>query len=141
MVTELEPPSAQPPIPSRVGTPSEHLTGAGAALHVALRAGADTPLARRFHAWRGQSGRRYVASAYAPGAAPDYAGMVALAVQRTPDGGLRMLGAVAHEPGDAPLATLAAFRDADEVHLHLLAEDTASRAAAASDLGGLRQEA
>ncbi|WP_406855408.1 hypothetical protein ABEG18_23190 [Alsobacter sp. KACC 23698] len=136
MVTELEPPGVQPPISPRAGEPPQERPGPSAARHVALRAGADTPLARRFHAWRGRSGRRYVVSAYEPGSAPDYAGMVALAVRRGPDGGLRVTGAVAHEAGDAPLAALAPFRDADEVHLHLLAEDECARAVAASDLGG-----
>lgn len=127
----MVPACATPSLPVSALAP---LTGERGALHEPLRAGAGTALVRRFHAWRGRSGRRYVVSAYEPGAAPDYAGMVALAVRRLPDGRLTMLGAVACEAWDAPLASVPAFARADEIHLHLLAEDQEGRAAVVRDL-------
>ena len=104
--------------------------------HEPLRAGAGLALVRRFHAWRGRSGRRYEVSAYEASAAPDYAGVVALAVRRTPDGRLTMLGAVARDSEDVSLVANPAFARADEIHLHLLAENEAERAKVVRDLAG-----
>jgi hypothetical protein len=93
----------------------------------------------RFCAWRGRSGRRYVTSIYGFDACPDYEHVVALAVRRAPDGSRTALCGV--DLGAFPLVALhgeamkaAREQGANEVHLHLLAETSAGRAAAIEDL-------
>jgi hypothetical protein len=95
-----------------------------------LSAATGTSLAGRFHVWRGRSGRRYVVSAYAPDAVPDYVEAVLLAVVRTGEGP-RLLACQAREAGGFAGYD---FAGADEVHLHLLAPDAAARAAMVADL-------
>jgi hypothetical protein len=89
-------------------------------------------LARRFHRWKGRSGRRYIVSVYPASSAPDYAEAVVIAVRRTP-AGRHILGVAAVEPGRERPALPA---EADEIHFHLLAEDPGSRRAVAEDLDG-----
>lgn len=98
--------------------------------HEALRIACGPALSQRFHVWRGASGRRYVVSAYAPSAVPDYRDVIALAVGRGRDGCLAILGAAV--TGEDPMAL---FPGAEEIHLHLLAQDPAARAAVLADLG------
>ncbi|WID98288.1 hypothetical protein QO058_08640 [Bosea vestrisii] len=92
---------------------------------------------RRFTAWRGRSGRRYVASVFAiqDGHALSFSDVVLLAV--SPD---RTIVA-ARDSGPFGIdAALTRWRDAvamagaSEIHVHLLAEDGASRRAALCDL-------
>ncbi|CAN7550120.1 hypothetical protein LJR090_004641 [Bosea sp. LjRoot90] len=92
---------------------------------------------RRFTAWRGRSGRRYVASVFAvqDGHALGFSDVVLLAV--SPD---RKIVA-ARDSGPFGIdAALTRWRDAvamagaSEIHVHLLAEDSASRRAALCDL-------
>ncbi|RXT46204.1 hypothetical protein B6S44_25590 [Bosea sp. Tri-44] len=92
---------------------------------------------RRFTAWRGRSGRRYVASVFAvqDGHALGFSDVVLLAV--SPD---RKIVA-ARDSGPFGIdAALTRWRDAvamagaSEIHVHLLAEDSASRRAALLDL-------
>ncbi|SFC50918.1 hypothetical protein SAMN05428997_107193 [Bosea sp. CRIB-10] len=92
---------------------------------------------RRFTAWRGRSGRRYVASVFAiqDGHALGFTGAVLLAV--SPD---RKIVA-ARDSGPFGIdAALTRWRDAvamagaSEIHVHLLAEDSAGRRAALCDL-------
>jgi hypothetical protein len=97
------------------------------------------PEIERFCAWRGRSGRRYVTSIYSFDACPDYEHVVALAVRRGPDGTRTALAGI--DLGVFPMVALdsAAMRaareqGANEVHLHLLAETAAGRAAAIEDL-------
>ncbi len=97
------------------------------------------PAIERFCAWRGRSGRRYVTSIYGFDACPDYEHVVALAVRRAPDGSRTALAGI--DLGAFPMVALdnAAMRaareqGANEVHLHLLAETAAGRAAAIEDL-------
>ncbi|MGC1556556.1 MAG: hypothetical protein WA745_03305, partial [Methylovirgula sp.] len=60
--------------------------------NAALKSLSGSPLAGRFHAWHGASGRRYVCSVFpldpaAPDAGlPQFAGAVVLAVLRAGDG-------------------------------------------------------
>ena len=98
--------------------------------HEALRIACGAALAQRFHVWRGASGRRYVVSAYAPSTVPDYRDVIALAVGRGRDGRLAILGAAI--TGDDPMSL---FPGAEEIHLHLLAQDPAARRAVLADLG------
>ena len=98
--------------------------------HEALRIACGPALAQRFHVWRGTSGRRYVVSAYAPSTMPDYRDVIALAVGRGRNGRLAILGAAV--TGEDPLAL---FPGAEEIHLHLLAQDPAARRAVLADLG------
>jgi hypothetical protein len=91
-------------------------------------------LARRFHFWRGASGHRYACSVYVPDGVPDFDRYVALCIRR--DGEERTVLAVdvALDRGPAMAA--------DEIHLHLAADD-ASLAEALRDLSALarpRQE-
>lgn len=92
---------------------------------------------RRFTAWRGRSGRRYVASVFAiqDGHALGFTDAVLLAV--SPD---RKIVA-ARDSGPFGIdAALTRWRDAvamagaSEIHVHLLAEDSAGRRAALCDL-------
>lgn len=92
---------------------------------------------RRFTAWRGRSGRRYVASVFAiqDGHALGFSDAVLLAV--SPD---RKIVA-ARDSGPFGIdAALTRWRDAvamagaSEIHVHLLAEDAAGRRAALCDL-------
>ncbi|AZO81776.1 hypothetical protein BLM15_27180 [Bosea sp. Tri-49] len=92
---------------------------------------------RRFTAWRGRSGRRYVASVFAvqDGHALGFSDVVLLAV--SPD---RKIVA-ARDSGPFGIdAALTRWRDAvamagaSEIHVHLLAEDATSRRAALLDL-------
>jgi hypothetical protein len=99
---------------------------------------ATAPLAeRRFTAWRGRSGRRYVASVFAiqDGHALGFTDAVLLAV--SPE---RKIVA-ARDSGPFGIdAALTRWRDAvamagaSEIHVHLLAEDSAGRRAALCDL-------
>ena len=101
-----------------------------------LRAAAQVA-ERRFTAWRGRSGRRYVASVFAiqDGHALGFSDAVLLAV--SPD---RKIVA-ARDSGPFGIdAALTRWRDAvamagaSEIHVHLLAEDGAGRRAALCDL-------
>jgi hypothetical protein len=92
---------------------------------------------RRFTAWRGRSGRRYVASVFAVGDdhALGFTDAVLLAVSQD----RRVLAARDSGPFGVEaaltrwrLAVLAA--GAREIHVHLLAEDGSSRRAALLDL-------
>src|SRR5262249_27318056 len=86
-------------------------------------------LARRFHFWLGASGHRYACSVYAPGRVPDFDRVVALYIRR--DGEKRTVLAV-----DVALDDGRTMAEADEIHLHLAADD-AALAAAYRDLAAL----
>jgi hypothetical protein len=92
---------------------------------------------RRFTAWRGRSGRRYVASAFA--VADDHAlgftDAVLLAI--SPDRGIlaaRDSGPFGVEAALTRWRQAVAQAGASEIHVHLLAEDGISRRAALLDL-------
>lgn len=91
-------------------------------------AGAD-----RFWYWRGASGRKYIHSVYAWGACPPLPGAVYVAVKR--HGSLRIVIAVSRF---SPVwdDAFRAFRelDADEVHVHLLARNSAHADTVLADL-------
>ncbi len=100
---------------------------------------ADEPLSPRFCAWRGASGRRYIASVYEAHACPAYCDAALIVVAAAPDG-RRRIDALADtgvfpEPVVARLAqTAAPFPGRLELHLHLLAATAAERRAALDDL-------
>jgi len=104
-----------------------------------LAALADTPLASRFCAWPGISGRRYVFSVYPSSECPAFCDAVLLAVVRDEMGRRRVVSIV--ETGRFPEPVLLrAGRDFRahaaklEFHMHLLAASAADRAAALADL-------
>jgi hypothetical protein len=104
-----------------------------------LAALADEPLSPRFCAWRGASGRRYIASVYPARACPAYcdAALIAVAVQS--DGRRRIVALADTGPFPEPIVarlaqTAAPFSGRLELHLHLLAETAAERRAALDDL-------
>jgi hypothetical protein len=103
-----------------------------------LAALADDALSPRFFAWRGASGRRYIASVYEADLCPAYCDAALIAVAAGPDG--RRILALADtgvfpEPVVARLAqTLAPLAERLEFHLHLLAANPADRRAALDDL-------
>lgn len=108
------------------------------ALETPLRslAGAELP-GRRFTAWRGRSGRRYVASVFA--VADDHALGFRDAVLLAVSGDRRILAARDGGGPDTAEALerwrqAAAAAGAGEIHVHLLAEDAPSRRAALRDL-------
>ncbi|WP_332683228.1 hypothetical protein [Bosea sp. (in: a-proteobacteria)] len=109
-----------------------------------VRAARETPLRgaaqlaeRRFTAWRGRSGRRYVASVFGvqDGHALNFTDAVLLAVSpersivAARDSGPFGIDAALNRWRDA-----AAMAGACEIHVHLLAEDGQSRRAALADL-------
>jgi len=104
-----------------------------------LAALADEPLSPRFCAWRGASGRRYIASVYEARACPAYCDAALIAVVADPEGKRRIVAladtGAFPEPVVARLAqTLASAAGRLEFHLHLLAETAAERRAALDDL-------
>ncbi|MBN9061707.1 MAG: hypothetical protein BGP06_20850 [Rhizobiales bacterium 65-9] len=110
---------------------------AGQAAYSSLQA--KTLDSERFCAWRGLSGQRYVTSIYRFADCPDYENVVALAVRRDGDGRRTILAGL--DLGAFPIValngeTMRAAREqgANEIHLHLLADTPAARAAAIDDL-------
>lgn len=115
-------------------------------LSMPLLAIADTAIAARFQCWRGASGRRYTVSVFpydadAPDRGlPDFDGCVVIPVRRHPaghDGEARSAVGVVRIEGLSDARSLRAAGAAagvGEWHVHLLAEDAASREAAAADL-------
>ena len=91
-------------------------------------------LAERFHAWRGVSGRRYLATVHPASAAPAYEGAVIVLARREPDGTRVALWAGRSPASPQALARLARMKRAGEVHVHLIAEHEDDRAAVAADL-------
>lgn len=104
---------------------------------------------RRFHAWSGRSGRRYVCSVFPaefeqPGAGlPDFTGALVLAVGIAADG-LRSPLAL-HDSGDGEAAGLdrrrmflatAQAQGAGEWHVYLLATEAEHRRLVMADLAG-----
>jgi hypothetical protein len=104
-----------------------------------LAALADETLAPRFCAWRGLSGRRYIASVYQARACPAYCDAALIAVATDPDGRRRIVALADTGPFPEPVVarlaqTLAPIAGRLEFHLHLLAETPAERRAALDDL-------
>jgi hypothetical protein len=91
-------------------------------------------LAARFHAWRGVSGRRYLATVHAADTAPAYAGAVIVLARAEADGTRVALWAGRSPGSAAALARLAQMKRASEVHVHLIAEREEERAAVEADL-------
>lgn len=103
---------------------------------------AGCALARKFYRWRGASGRRYVVTIHDPrsDAWLDVDGALVMLVERELDGERRLVG-VLRDPSPARRAMVRSAAAAPgprgarrEIHLHLLAETEAARAAAADDL-------
>lgn len=97
-------------------------------------------LAARFHAWRGISGRRYLATVHTAAAAPAYPGAVIVLARAEADGTRVALWAGRSPASPAALARLAQMKRAAEVHIHLIAESEADRAAAEADLSTVAPE-
>jgi hypothetical protein len=102
-----------------------------------LRAlGRDLPgIGSRFRRWRGACGRDYLVSVYELRQCPDYVDAVLIAVDR--DGQCLAIGEVGADRRQlfAFLATARAA-GATHVHVHLLADGPAGRAAVIDDLEG-----
>jgi len=104
-----------------------------------LAALADETLSPRFCAWRGASGRRYIASVYDARACPAYCDAAVIAVAADADGRRRIVAladtGAFPEPVVARLAQTPAPNGGQlELHLHLLAATAAERRAALDDL-------
>lgn len=104
-----------------------------------LAALVDTPLASRFCAWRGRSGRRYIFSVYPWPACPAFCHALLLAVIRDDVGRRRALSIV--DTGEFPepvllraKRNLCSFGATLEFHMHLLASSAPERAATLADL-------
>jgi hypothetical protein len=117
--------------------------------NAALKCLAGSPLATRFHAWRGASGRRYVCSVFpldpaAPDAGlPQFAGVV-IAVARAADGWRRLVSMSRCEPDADPGArdsfvVEARAAGACEWHVHLLASEASQQRLALADLTAAAQ--
>jgi hypothetical protein len=102
-----------------------------------LAALADEPLSPRFCAWRGASGRRYIASVYEARACPAYCDAALIAVAAEPGGRRRIVALADTGAFPEPVVARLARTPADgrlELHLHLLAATAAERRAALDDL-------
>lgn len=103
---------------------------------------AESRLAETFHYWRGASGKRYLHSVYTLLACPLLPRANYLLVHRRPDGERTVL-AVGQTTDDAASLNLARLRHdgarlgANEVHIHLLAEDQEARDDVEMDLSPL----
>jgi hypothetical protein len=110
------------------------------------RAGQDfasllqTPMASRFLAWQGGSGRSYIFSVFAAADCPAFCDAILMAVARDDRGGRRILTAI--DTGAFPEPVLAraeqefcAAAQTLEFHVHLLARTLIERRAALADLG------
>jgi hypothetical protein len=87
----------------------------------------------RFHAWRGISGRRYLTTVYDAGQAPAYEGAIIVLARR--EGDVRLAVWAGRSPASPrALARLAQMKQAEEVHVHLIAEHEQDRAAVEADL-------
>ena len=106
---------------------------------------AGTDLARRFRHWRGASGRRHLFSVFPIGApapgedAPRFADAVVMAVGVDASGERRILAMDETGPlpelfYDSERFRAALARGADQIHVHLLADCAAGRAAVMRDL-------
>jgi hypothetical protein len=93
----------------------------------------QAPGADRFWYWHGASGRKYIHSIYAVGRCPPVPGAIFVAVRR--QGNERRAVAVRRFPAiwEDAFATFLS-RNADEVHVHLLARDQADAESILSDL-------
>jgi hypothetical protein len=104
-----------------------------------LSALSQTPLASRFFSWRGQSGKSYVFSIYAPSACPAFCDAVLIVAARDERGVRRVVTAFETGVFPEPVLTRAqrsfAVRGDDlEFHVHLLARSAAERRQAIADL-------
>jgi hypothetical protein len=130
-------PKAQRPAP-RVGDVQDAM----------LKSLAGSPLARRFHAWHGGAGRRYVCSVFridpaAPDAGlPEFTQAVVLAVARRADGGRQLVALCQCGPDADPYARTsfaieALAVGAIEWHVHL-SPSAAQRQAIIADIKAAR---
>ena len=100
----------------------------------------DGDLSRRFHGWRGLTGRRYVCTIFSEAApALELADAVVIAVTRGHDGQLHALsiietGSWPHEIDFLMFQTAANALGASEWHVHLLANHVDARAKMMADL-------
>lgn len=91
-------------------------------------AGADRQLTERFHFWAGASGKRYIHTVYRLTDCPPISAGNYVLVRRAEDGSRVLLG-VGRAEQAAPSLNLADIRQkgaslgANEVHIHLLAEN------------------
>ena len=118
-----------------VGPPAGVDNPGGAPL-AALAGGA---LARRFYAWTGGSGERYVCSVFGLDNCPSFVEAVVLAVRAAPNGRREIIAAA--DTGrlpellmDEPLRGFVRSRGANEWHVHLLCDGAERRRAAIADL-------
>lgn len=112
--------------------------------NAALESLAGDALAARFHAWRGNSGQRYICSVFPVTAEPDaglpdFTEAVVIAAACEDDGARRLVALRQCERGANPYAresfiieALAA--GASEWHIHLLASEEMQRRAAVADI-------
>lgn len=127
----------------RLNTPRRR---SAAAADAPLDCLAGGPLASRFHAWRGLSGRRYVCSVFPAlsnvwlGGLPEFDDAVALAVKLDAWGERRQIAVFelywrhGRFRGDLDCVSAALGAGVCEWHLHLLAESPEARQAAIADL-------
>ena len=99
----------------------------------------EAPFAQAFHYWRGASGRRYLHSVFSLIACPALPRANYILVRRLDDG-RRVALSFGQTKDDAASLNLAHLRHegakigANEVHIHLLAEDSEGRALVEADL-------
>ena len=93
----------------------------------------DIPeLRERFWFWRGASGQNYIHSVYTPETCPPLPGAVYVGVAR--HGGLRTAMVVGRFGSYWEAGLPSAFRNFDEIHVHLLAREPGAAEAVRRDL-------
>lgn len=94
----------------------------------------DPTFVERFWYWRGSSGRDYIHSIYQKASCPPLNAAVVVLV-RTSGGGRRALGVSRMDgSGRTPAECLPGWSEADEVHVHLLAQEADRADAIRADL-------
>ncbi len=120
-------------------------SASGLAVHAPLAGLAGTDLSRRFCYWRGSSGRRYLFSVFPLGQGRcadrcprfEQAVVVAVAHRRDGDRQILFIGETGRHPDlffEGGRLHRAIAAGANEIHVHLLAEDVRARAAIVRDL-------
>jgi hypothetical protein len=104
----------------------------------------ETPLASRFCAWAGSSGRSYVFSTYTAAACPPFCDAILIVAQRDARGLRTLVTAFDTGPFPEPVLeravnNLAGYAGALEFHVHLLAQSASERRAIIEDIAPAAQ--
>lgn len=115
-------------MPVTTGLPLKAKQGSSSNHPVSLDLKSETG-AKRYHYWMGASGRRYICTIFSPRNCPTVSSAVYIAVHRNEDGTITPLSAgFYHSPFVGGVKNAHHFAEAvklgaNEIHMHLLADD------------------